>query len=75
MPRVDVILDMEPYDLIDEYQNNTYQKPKKIHEKTIRIPEKLFKDAIHEGLIEKTDDGYVFIGNYKDLKGFKKRKH
>ena len=70
MPRVDVILDMEP-----EYGLDESQKPKKYHEKTIRIPEKLFKDAIHEGLIEKTDDGYVFIGNYKDLKGFKKRKH
>lgn len=75
MPRVDVILDMEPDYIMDDYQNKLPQKQTKNYEKTIRISEKLFKNGIQEGLIEKTNDGYVFVGNYKELKAFKKRKH
>ncbi len=73
MNRVDVIMDIEPDYLMDELQNNSYKKPKKTNEKSIKIPNELFQHAIQEGLIEKTDDGYVFVGKYEDVKALKKK--
>jgi hypothetical protein len=74
MQRVDVILDMEPDYLLDDNEN-MIRKPKRRQDKTIRISEKLFNNAVHEGLLIKTDDGYLFVGNYEDLKAFKKKKY
>ena len=75
MQRVDVILDMEPDYLMDNNPYNIQKKTKKHHEKTIRIPEKIFDIARQEGYIQKTDDGYVFVGKYKDIKALKKKKY
>ena len=75
MPRVDVILDMEPDYLMEENYTGHYKKIKKDKEKTIKIDKELFEHALREGLIEKTEDGYVFIGKYEDIKAFKKKKH
>jgi hypothetical protein len=30
--------------------------------------------SLDEGLLRKTDDGYVFVGKYEDLYGKKKKK-
>ncbi|MEM0493596.1 MAG: hypothetical protein QXS02_06570 [Candidatus Thermoplasmatota archaeon] len=73
MNRVDVIVDMEPYYLLDENDYNTNKKPRHT-EKTIKISDEMFEHALKEGLIEKTEDGYVFIGKYEDVKAFRKNK-
>ena len=75
MTRVDVIMDIEPDYLMDNPRYLHSKKAKNTSEKTIKIPEKIFEVGIHEGFIEKTDDGYVFIGKYEDLKALKKKKH
>jgi len=73
MPRVDVILDMELDSFLDDLNNeNDNRKTRKGTEKTIKIDEKLFELALQEGLIEKTEDGYVFVGKYKDVLALKK---
>jgi len=41
-------------------------------EKIIKIEDSLFEIAMRKGLIEKTDDGYYFIGDYSELLAFKK---
>ena len=74
MQRVDVILDMEPDYLMDTLGNEYPKKPRKPYEKTIKITDELFELALREGLIEKTDDGYVFIGKYDEIKAFKNKK-
>ena len=74
MQRVDIILDMEPEYLMNTPENNANKKPKKTAEKTIKITDELFELALRERLIEKTDDGYVFIGKYEEIKAFQKKK-
>jgi len=39
----------------------------------VKIEDNLFEIAIRKGLIEKTEDGYVFIGDYSELLAFKKQ--
>jgi hypothetical protein len=75
MSRVDVIMDIDQTYLMDA-PNKKYEKTIKDHTgKTIKIKDKIFEFALQEGLIEKTDDGYVFVGTYEDLAKFKKKKH
>jgi hypothetical protein len=66
MPKINVIYDLEPNYLNDntpEYKiKMTYDK-----EKNIKISDKVFDLMLEEGLLRKTDDGYVFIGKYKDF--------
>ena len=73
MPRVDVILDMEP-DYILDGADDYNKKIKRSNEKTIKIDGEIFKLAFREGYIEKTKDGYVFVGKQEDLAAFKKKK-
>ena len=54
----------------DEYEIKNHNKNKK----NIKISNKLFDLMKSEGLIQKVDDGYVFVGKYKDLMEFKKKK-
>jgi hypothetical protein len=44
-------------------------------EKTIKINDDLFDIAMRKGLVEKTDDGYIFIGEYEDLVAFKEKRN
>lgn len=74
MQRVDVILDMEPDYLMENKKQESLKKMKKPYEKTIKITDELFELALREGLLEKTDDGYVFIGKYEEIKAFQKKK-
>ena len=76
MPRVDVILDIEPeYIMESENKSKTNKKIAKNNDKKIKIDNELFEHALREGLIEKTEDGYVFVGTYEDVKALKKGKH
>jgi len=75
MPKVNVILDLDQEFLMENKPVKHNKKSKKIREKTIKINNDLFDLALQKGLIEKTEDGYCFIGEYKDLLAFKKKKN
>lgn len=75
MPKVNVILDLGQEYLMENKIVNHHKKSKKNREKTIKINDDLFDLALKKGLIEKTGDGYCFIGEYKDLLAFKKKKN
>ena len=49
--------------------NISFEEGKK--EKTFKIEDSLFEIGIRKGLIEKTEDGYYFIGDYGELLAFK----
>ena len=75
MTRVNVIYDIEQ-EYLSEDTNNKYEI--KIHngkEKNIKISNKLFDLMKSEGLIQKVDDGYVFVGKKEDLTEPKKKKN
>lgn len=57
---------------IDDIYPPSNKKIKK--DKFLKIDDKLFEIGIRKGLIEKTEDGYVFIGDYEDLLAFKRKK-
>ena len=67
------------YDIGQEYlyedSNDEYEiKILKENKKNIKITNKLFDLMKSEGLIQKVDDGYVFVGKYEDLMELKKKK-
>jgi hypothetical protein len=74
MHRVNVIMDMDPEDLMDAEDTSHRKKVATKKEKTIKINDDLFDIAMRKGLIEKTDDGYIFIGEYEDLVAFKEKR-
>jgi hypothetical protein len=67
MGRVDVMLDINQEYFMNAEKINPHKKLKKKKEKTIKIPDSLFEIAFRKGLIEKTEEGYIFIGDYEDL--------
>ena len=74
MSRVDIIWDIDQLYFMDATDKKRDRAIKDGSGKTIRIKDKLFDYALAEGLIEKTDDGYVFIGSHDDLAKFKKKR-
>jgi hypothetical protein len=74
MPKINVMYEIDPTYLNEEEPENkikmTYERGK-----NIEISEKVFDLMMDEGLLRRTNDGYVFIGKYEDLQGKKKRKH
>ena len=60
--------------LMDNDESKTDKKNKKKTEKIIKIDDSLFEIALRKGLIEKTSDGYLFIGDYEDLLAFRTRR-
>ena len=73
MHRINVILDMGQEYLTEDKEIDRDWKTKRKREKIIKVSDNLFDIALQKGLIEKTEDGYVFIGDYKDLLASKKR--
>jgi hypothetical protein len=73
MPKINIMYEIEPDYLNEEPIEN---KNKTIYEKgkNVEISEKVFDLMMDEGLLRKTDTGYVFIGKYEDLHGKKKKK-
>lgn len=43
-------------------------------EKIIKLNDNLLEIGVRKGMIERFDDNYVFIGDYKDLLAFKNKK-
>ena len=75
MHRVDVMYDIELEYLFDDLNEKYKLKINKDKEKNVKIPDKLFDLMLKEGLIKKTEGGYVFIGKYADTFEMKKKKH
>ena len=75
MARVNVIYDIEQEYLFEEANNKYEIKIFKGKEKNIKISNKLFDLMKSEGLIQKVDDGYVFVGKKEDLMEQKKKKN
>ena len=75
MHRVDVMYDIELEYLFDDLNDKYKLKINKDKEKNVKIPDKLFDLMLKEGLIKKTEGGYVFVGQYKDNLELKKKKH
>jgi len=74
MHGVNVILDMDPEDLMEAEDTKHRKKVAAKKEKVIKINDDLFDIAMRKGLIEKTDEGYIFIGEYEDLVAFKEKR-
>jgi hypothetical protein len=61
MTRVNIINDLGLEYLYDDTpikQKNTNEKKQRL----IKITQDVFESMVDEGLIKKTDDGYVFVG-------------
>jgi len=71
MHRIDVVFDIDQEYLMENKYIKTDKRLKK--EKSIKINDSLFDIALRKGLIEKTEDGYIFIGDYEDLIAFKNK--
>ncbi len=74
MHRVDVMYDIELEYLFDDLNDKYKLKINKDKEKNVKIPDKLFDLMLKEGLIKKTEGGYVFVGKYEDALEMKKKK-
>jgi hypothetical protein len=74
MPKINVMYELDPTSLVDE---NTEYKIKIPHDKgkNVKVSDKVFELMRDEGLLRKTDDGYVFVGKYEDLQVNKKKKN
>ena len=72
MHRINVILDLDQEYLMEKREIKPDRKGRHKREKIIKINDSLFDIALRKGLIEKTEDGYVFVGDYNELLAFKK---
>jgi hypothetical protein len=72
MPKINVMYELEP-NYLDNETPEYKIKMTNDKEKNIKISNKVFDLMLNEGLLRKTNDGYVFVGKYKDLHD-KKRK-
>jgi len=64
MQKVDVMYDIMLDDLFEEEKNEYEVKINNNKGKHVKISDRIFHKMLDEGLIKKTDDGYVFIGKY-----------
>ena len=74
MHRIHILTDLDQECFMKDSKIKHDKKIKRNKDKTIKIDDRLFDIALHKGLIEKTDDGYLFIGDYRELLAFRKRR-
>ncbi|HVQ01349.1 MAG TPA: hypothetical protein VMT57_07525 [Candidatus Thermoplasmatota archaeon] len=66
MPKINVMYELEPEFL----RNEELEYKIKVNNdrgKNVKISDKVFDLMMSEGLIKKTDNGYVFVGKYDEL--------
>lgn len=73
MPKINVMYELEP-NYIDNESPEYKIKMTSDKEKNIKISNKVFDLMRDEGLLRKTDEGYVFVGKYEDLNNKKRKK-
>ena len=76
MTKVNIMYDLEP----DYFPNELdHRPPIAMHgpkNRAVKVSDRVFDVMLSEGLLRKTDDGYVFVGRYEDLPNKpKKKKH
>ena len=73
MPKINIMYELDPIESVEENQECKIKIP---YEKgrNIKVSDKVFELMKDEGLLRKTDDGYVFVGKYEDLHDNKKKK-
>lgn len=73
MPKINIMYELDPIESVEENQECKIKIP---YEKgrNIKVSDKVFELMKDEGLLRKTDDGYVFVGKYEDLQDNKKKK-
>ena len=72
MYKVDVMYELDPEYLFDKYPKQL--KVKNTKGKQVKISDEIFELMINEGLIKKTDEGYIFVGKNEDLLELKNKK-
>lgn len=65
--------ELEPNYLAEE-EPEYHIKMRNDRGKNVKVSDKVFELMMSEGLLRKTDDGYVFVGKYEELHGKKKKK-
>lgn len=73
MPKINIMYELDPTETIDENQEYKIKTPSE-KGRNVKVSDKVFELMKDEGLLRKTDDGYVFVGKYEDLYEFKKKK-
>ncbi len=73
MPKINIMYELDPIESVEENQECKIKIP---YEKgrNIKVSDKVFELMKDEGLLRKTEDGYVFVGKYEDLQDNKKKK-
>ncbi|MCK4996592.1 MAG: hypothetical protein KAR55_06850 [Thermoplasmatales archaeon] len=74
MHRIDVPSNIGQENELKDKNTKSNKKIKK-KRKSIKINDNLFEIALRKGLIEKTENGYIFIGDHTDLLAFKSKGH
>lgn len=72
MPRVNIIYDIQPEYIVQDTETEYEIKMGKDRSRHIKVSEKVFDLMVSEGMIKKTDDGYVFVAKYDEVKKLKK---
>jgi hypothetical protein len=73
MPKINVMYELEPeYQTENPLKYNIKMNNDKV--KNVKVSDKVFDLMMSEGLLRKTDDGYVFVGKYEELHGKKKKR-
>ncbi len=73
MPKINIMYELEPTYLAEEPTDDRI-KIANDKGKNVKVSDKVFDMMLDEGLLRKTNDGYVFVGKYEDLHGKKKKK-
>jgi hypothetical protein len=73
MPKINIMYELDPIESVEENQECKIKIP---YEKgrNVKVSDKVFELMKDEGLLRKTDDGYVFVGKYEDLHDNRKKK-
>jgi hypothetical protein len=74
MPRVNVYYELDQEYLFEDHPKEYEIEHPKQKGKHVKISERVFDLMKSEGLIKKTNEGYIFVGKNEDLKAFKKKK-
>ena len=76
MNKVNIMYDLEPEYLTDE--PNPIRPTRPQHgpkSRAVQVTDRVFDIMLSEGLLRKTDDGYVFVGRAEDLPNKPKKHH
>jgi hypothetical protein len=74
MTKVNIMYDLEQDYLTDELHRRPTFPMNGPKNRSLKVSDRVFDIMLSEGLLRKTDDGYVFVGRYEDLPN-KPKKH